>query len=49
MIYGFVNHGSDASLKDWALSICGIGCILLMTWQSVKSIMHDMTRRENTL
>lgn len=46
MVSGFTSFVSDATPFEWLLAIGGIGCWLLMMFQCVKSILHDMHEKE---
>jgi len=42
IIYFMLSPG-DATFVQWAGAIMGASCCLLMLYQSVKTLMHDMS------
>ena len=47
MVYSFVNNGADGSFQDWLLALGGTAVILLMTWQTVKTLLTEAEKSTN--
>ena len=45
-IYMIVSMTAISSFSEFALHGAILGCILLMTWQAVKSLMTDLSRKK---